>query len=91
MSEEKAYCRCCGQLCQPEAYNRPAEDYDGGTMIGLMVKDWRSPCCLDAVSSEPVTDQCHQCGEVAARGAEFPKIDDVVVCPNCLGDYRLDR
>lgn len=91
MSNEQAYCRCCGQKCQPQAYQRPAEDYDEGTGGVGMVNDWRSPCCGNGLSLAPVTDQCNQCGEVAARGAEFAQVDDVMLCPGCLADYRGDH
>jgi hypothetical protein len=55
------------------------------------VYDWRSPCCHDELSEDPVTDRCDQCGEIAARGAEFPKIEDETFCPGCLADYRADH
>ena len=86
-----AYCQTCGQKCRPEAYQRPAEDYDQGTGGVGFVNDWRSPCCHDALSAEPVTDQCCQCGEVAARGQEFLKTPDGIYCPGCLADLRQDH
>jgi len=89
MSE--AYCQCCGQKCTPEKFRRLAESYDEGTEGKGLVDDWRSPCCYDKLSAAPVTDRCCQCGEVAARGAEFPKTEDGIFCPGCLADYRVDH
>lgn len=83
MSNE-AFCQTCGQKCTPELLRRPAEDHDAGTGGKGMVNDWRSPCCHDKLSAEPVTDQCDQCGEVAARGAEFPVIDGTMLCLVCI-------
>ena len=84
MNQEKAYCRCCGQKCTPEAYQRFAEDYDQGTGGVGLINDWRSPCCGDSLSAEPITDQCYQCGKVAVRGEEFEKTQDGIYCFGCL-------
>jgi hypothetical protein len=88
---EQAYCRCCGQKCTPEAYQRPAEDYDQGTGGVGLVMDWRSPCCGDNLSAEPITDRCCQCGDVAERGEEFHKTRDGIYCSGCLADIRRDH
>jgi hypothetical protein len=89
--QDEAYCQCCGQKCHPQAYQRPAEDYDQGTGGVGLVDDWRSPCCHDALSMLPVTDQCCQCGDVAARGQSFPVIPDGIYCPGCLAEMREKR
>jgi hypothetical protein len=88
---DEAYCQCCGQKCTPEKFRRPAEDHDEGTGGKGLVDDWRSPCCHDALSAEPVTDQCVQCGTVAARGEDFEQGIDGPYCLSCLADYYVDR
>ena len=86
----KAYCQCCGQKCTPEMFRRSAKDFDGRTCVGGLIDNWRSPCYHDTLSAVPVTDWCCQCGEVAPRGAKFPKIEDKTFCPGCLANYRMD-
>ena len=88
---DQAYCQCCGQKCTPEAYQRPAEDFDMKEGIFGYVSDWRSPCCHDMLSTEPVTDQCCQCREVAARGQSYLVIPDGIYCPGCLAEMREDH
>jgi hypothetical protein len=83
---EEVYCRCCGQKCQPKKTYRPAEDYDGPGNIGRLIEDWVSHCCGDALSEEPVTDRCGQCGKVATRDEVFPRYEGQVLCPGCLAD-----
>ena len=91
-----AYCRNCGQRCQPEAWGRPREDYDPpGTAAFL--PDWRSPCCHDELSEDPVSERCDGCGatvdcSVPDREMDrFSLADGNLYCPSCLADYRADH
>ncbi len=80
------YCCCCGQLCKPVRGLCPSKDGGG------LVTEWISQCCGDALSEVPVTDQCDQCGAVAARGEEFVRfVDTSTWCPGCLADYTKDH
>lgn len=85
--QDEAFCRCCGQKCHPQAYQRPAEDFDEGTGEVGWVDDWCSPCCHDSLSRLPVTDQCEYCRVLAARGSEFPKYGNQVLCPGCMANH----
>jgi hypothetical protein len=90
MSEE-VYCRCCGQRCKPKKTYRPSEDYDGPASCSRLGEEFVSDCCGDALSEVPVTDRCVQCGKVAARGEEFPRYEDRVLCSGCLADLLGDH
>lgn len=91
VSNQKAYCQCCGQKCTPEAYRRPVEEGEIPGQEAGIITDWRSPCCGDGLSSEPVTDQCCQCGKVAPRGEAFEQGIDGLYCLDCLAIYYVDR
>lgn len=89
MNHAEVYCRCCGQRCQPVKTMRPPEDYDGPASCSRLVEEFVSNCCGDALSRVPVTDQCAQCGEVAARGSSFPTAPDgTALCPGCMALFR---
>lgn len=91
---QSAFCKNCGQTCTPERYTRPAEWYDATTR---QVQDWRSPCCHDQLSEDPVSDQCDMCGatvDCSVPDQEMEKFvlaDGDLMCPACLADYRRDH
>jgi len=92
---QSAYCRNCGQSCQPERYTRPPEDNE--PWLHRKVEDWRSSCCKDELSEDPVSDRCDQCGATVwtnvpdAEVARFILADGNLLCPSCLADYRVDH
>ena len=84
------YCKNCGQECTPIKYIRPKEDYDPpGTYA--FVGDWRSSCCKDELSEDPVTHLCACCTATAYMGETFNLVDRELMCPDCERDYRADH
>jgi hypothetical protein len=90
-----AYCRNCGQSCQPERYQRPREDSE--PFGNAYIWDFRSGCCHDQLSEEPVSQQCAVCGATVqinvpdADIAVFETVDGDVMCPCCVEDYKREK
>jgi hypothetical protein len=93
-TDEEVYCRNCGQLCKPEHYYRPSEDYDA---FPGMKHAYRSPCCKDELSEDPVSDRCDQCGttvdcSVPDKDMEhYRKEWGMTLCDQCYNDIIVDR
>ena len=85
------YCKNCGQTCTPEAYRRVAEDNE--KWLGPYRDDWRSPCCHDELSEEPVSDRCDECGATADLiiNQKFRKEWSMTLCPCCYDDVIRDK
>ncbi len=89
---QSAYCKNCGQTCTPQKYERPREYYDSFNSP-TWITDWRSPCCKDELSEDPVTDQCQGCGAIAnlIDNENFQVVDGEMLCSSCCADYRDDH
>ncbi len=89
--DDFAWCKNCGQECKPEKYKRLKEDYDPPGS-NAFVTDWRSPCCNDELSPEPVSDRCIWCGKCAdlLKDENYNWCGNCgdLFCPECLGTWR---
>lgn len=72
---DTAFCCNCGQQCRPVQYTRLPEDWE---LPGALVKDWRSSCCKDEVSADPISPVCEMCGR-----CQPPDEVDQLTWPNC--------
>lgn len=87
---DTGYCKNCGQECRPVKVRVVCEDYDY-PRTGM--KDaYRSKCCGEELSPDPITDVCAMCGETAeVDGEGFETVDGDKMCPGCKQDYRKDH
>ena len=90
-NEWHAYCKNCGQECRPEPYTRVKEYYDPPGARGL-IADWRSPCCKDELSADPVSARCVMCGKCQDPNEPvlWRECDNCrdTFCPECLVKWR---
>lgn len=86
---QSAYCCNCGQLCTPERYKRAPEDHERWFTGPRYVNDWRSPCCHDALSEDPVSDRCEECGATVDPRTDESFPDSL--CPSCEDDRKREK